>query len=466
MMSKPAISAVLGVCLCLIGTVARADLYSASAAAEKKDFARAFDLYRELAEMGQPEAQENLAVMYVNGEGVKRDNVLGYAWASMALENGGGEAAKGIVAQLEPHLNAAARLRVAELRSRFGTQALEKTLLPVLGVRVDPPNPPPTPECAMSKVANPDDYYPIEARNHGTSGDVLITNLAYGDGRAHDPRVTHSFPPDVFVVAGREVALRNVLTPKKVGGVAVPCEFKFKVKFSVRAAGQADTLKKQIGATREKAKQGDPMAQLAYAVVIENRWDLAEKGELPIWWYLKAAQAGIPAAQHIVGAYALAGTYVSQDEAKGLLWLNKAASAGNPDAQNELANYYLKKSPDAVALASAVDWFGKSVEGGNREAQFHFAALLATAPDAALRDPALSLELIEKAKSDFGMNPIWFEIRAAAFAGKGDFENAQKDQETAVGKAKRLGWNTAPQQARLAEYKAGKPWNGDLFAFY
>jgi TPR repeat protein len=293
-----------------------------------------------------------------------------------------------------------------------------------------------------------------------------MTNLVYGDGRAHDPRVTHSFPPDVFVVAGREVALRNVLSPKKVDGVAVPCMFKFKIMFSVRAAGQSDTLKKQIGAMHEKAKQGDPMAQLAYAVVIENRWDLAEEGELPIWWYLKAAQAGIPAAQHIVGAYALAGTYVSKDEAKGLLWLNKAGSAGNPDAQHELANYYLQKSPDAAALASAVDWFGKAVAGGSRNAQFYFAALLATGPDATLRDPARALDLIEKAKPDFGMNPIWFEIRAAAYAGTGDFQKAQEDQTAAVSKAKRLGWNTAPQSARLAEYKAGKSWSGDLFAFY
>jgi uncharacterized protein len=450
----------------LLPLTSRADLYSAAAAADKKDFERAFELYREVAEMGQPEAQENIAVMYVNGEGVKRDNVLGYAWAAVAVENGGGDAAKGIVAQLEPHLTTGARTRVAELQSKFGKEALEKSLLPVLAVRMDPPNPPSAQDCSMSRVANPDDYYPVEARNQGISGDVLITNLVYGDGRAHDPRATHSFPPDVFVVAGRAVALKNVLSPKKVGGVAVPCQIKYKVKFSVRAGGQADTLKAQIGATRERAKHGDPMAQLAYAIVIDNRWDLAEKGELPIWWYLKAAQAGIPAAQHIVGAYALSGTYVKQDEAKGLLWLNKAASAGNPDAQNELANYYLQKSPDAAALASAVDWFGKAVAGGSRDAQFYFAAMLATGADVVLRDPARSLDLIEKAKPDFGMNPIWFEIRAAAYAGKGDFENAQKDQATAVSRAKKLGWNTAPLAARLAEYKSGKPWTGDLFAFY
>ena len=56
---------------------ALADLYTADDAMAKQDFARSFELYRELAELGRREAQENLAVMYVNGEGVKRDNVVG-----------------------------------------------------------------------------------------------------------------------------------------------------------------------------------------------------------------------------------------------------------------------------------------------------------------------------------------------------------------------------------------------------
>ena len=101
----------------LMPLTCRADLYAAAEAAQNQDFTRAFSLYREIAELGHAEAQENLAVMYVNGEGVKRDNVLGYAWAAIALENGGGEAAKGIITQLKPHLNPAARARIAEVQA-------------------------------------------------------------------------------------------------------------------------------------------------------------------------------------------------------------------------------------------------------------------------------------------------------------------------------------------------------------
>jgi TPR repeat protein len=109
---------------------ARADLYSAGQAYEKQDFETAFRLYRELAELGQVFAQEIVAAMYVEGTGVKRDNVLGYAWASIALENGAGDQTRNIVTQLDPHMTANARKRVEEVKAQFGRDASSKALLP------------------------------------------------------------------------------------------------------------------------------------------------------------------------------------------------------------------------------------------------------------------------------------------------------------------------------------------------
>ncbi len=77
-MSK--VSYLAGLCLAgglALSPAARADLYGAEQAYRKQDFAQAFALYRELAELGHPVAQENVAAMYIAGEGVKRDNVSG-----------------------------------------------------------------------------------------------------------------------------------------------------------------------------------------------------------------------------------------------------------------------------------------------------------------------------------------------------------------------------------------------------
>jgi hypothetical protein len=66
---------------------------------------------------------------------------------------------------------------------------------------------------------------------------------------------------------------------------------------------------------------------------------------------------------------------------------------------------------------------------------------------------------------DVDDDPTAFEIRAAAYAMRGDFAQAQKDQRKALRMAQDLGWETASQQARLDAYAASKPWTGDLFAF-
>ena len=54
-----------------------------------------------------PEAQENLAVMYVEWRGREARQRARLCVGGHCAGHGGGEAAKGIVAQLEPHLNAA-----------------------------------------------------------------------------------------------------------------------------------------------------------------------------------------------------------------------------------------------------------------------------------------------------------------------------------------------------------------------
>src|SRR5437588_234200 len=72
----------------LVTTPAVADLISASTAYQKGDYAKAFRDFRELAELGQPTAQFNLAVMYAKGQGVRQSEIYAYAWASLAAENG------------------------------------------------------------------------------------------------------------------------------------------------------------------------------------------------------------------------------------------------------------------------------------------------------------------------------------------------------------------------------------------
>jgi hypothetical protein len=57
-----------------------------------------------------------------------------------------------------------------------------------------------------------------------------------------------------------------------------------------------------------------------------------------------------------------------------------------------------------------------------------------------------------------------FEAVAAADAANADFEGARSQQRQAIHKAQLLSWSTERMTERLAAYRGGKPWYGDLFA--
>jgi TPR repeat protein len=112
-------------CSLLFSSVACADLTSAEAAYQKSDYVKAFQDFRELAEIGQPAAQFNLAVMYVRGEGVRQSEIYAYAWASLAAENGL-EKAKDLADKLRPDLAPGSEKLADDIRSQFGNACGER----------------------------------------------------------------------------------------------------------------------------------------------------------------------------------------------------------------------------------------------------------------------------------------------------------------------------------------------------
>ncbi len=62
---------------------------------ERGDYDTALKEFRPLAEQGHAEAQYNLGVMYVQGQGVPKDYVLAHMWLNLAAGKGMKEAVKG-----------------------------------------------------------------------------------------------------------------------------------------------------------------------------------------------------------------------------------------------------------------------------------------------------------------------------------------------------------------------------------
>jgi TonB family protein len=444
-----------------LAPTAHADLYTASQAYDAKDFPRAFELFRELAELGQPQAQETLAYMYVGGEGVKKDNVLGFAWAKIAVENGATDA-QTIIDQLQAHVTPTAQKRIDELYEQFGPMALKKRVLPNIFDQASLAGYQP---CHVIK-GSADSYYPHDAIDRGIEGSVYIEFTVMPDGRARNPRVVYSLPLETFDSAARRLVLHTEFSPASLRGVPQTCTMAIMVRFEFTHNDETyGNLMSYVKKTKTSADSGDARSQMLYGLLTEGLPQLAKSRSEAMPSILKAAQAGLPTAQFMVGYRAMRGWGCECDEPKGLVWLHKAAASDQADAQVVLAHYLLRGEPDVENSDKALLWLERAAKSGNRDGKFYLAALLAAGADEHKRDPQRALTMLKDVMNDVDDDPTSYEIRAAAEAMLGKFPQAQKDQDRALKMAQKLGWETASQQSRLAMYDNREPWTGDLLAF-
>jgi uncharacterized protein len=434
---------------------ARADLYSAQRAYHEGDFEAAYRLFRELAELGQPMAQFNLAVLYARGEGAPLSNTFAYAWAMLAAD-GGHTRGKELADELRPQLTAGSLQIAEEIRADFGRAALDERLMPrfseaPIGVREG---------CRLQKgIGN---AYPEEARRRGIQGHVYVEYVIMPDGRSRHARILLSVPPNQFDEAVRRYLRRSTFVPGTVDGQVVPCANATLFRFELQGEGDYSRLTRLMRETQVKAEAGDPAAQTLYGVLIAGLPQSPRPRSEALPWFLKAAQSGQPFAQYQIGSSLMMGWGCECEEDKGLVWLRKAAEADQPDAQVSLASYALRGTPGEENVARASVWLERAAAQDHHDAKVFLAALLAAAPSKKMRDPRRALELLEPLFERIDEEPTSYEIRAAALASLGDFSAATKDQTRAVDAARKLGWDLSPQLERLERYRTGQAWYGDL----
>jgi TPR repeat protein len=446
----------------LAAPAARADLYAAKAAYQKQDYVKAFELFHELAELGLTLAQSTVAAMYVQGEGVKRDNRMGYAWARVAQANGDHLVTGAIVEQLEPHVDEAMRQLTRDLMSKYGPDALQRALLP------DPDTPVPKNadrDCALKSRAKT--YYPTAVIGSGVIGFVLAEVAVMPDGRAHDPQIWFAQPDHSFDEAARQYLRRSVFTFNSKDRTR-SCRMLTAAQFFIPPREEVGA-RRELDRMRQQANDGDPRAQMMYGFMLFARPELNVDKEQPVNWYVKAAEAGLPAAQFLTGLE-LERRSAPSEKAKGEFWMNKAAERGSPDAKLALAHQILHEPSNAAGIRHAQELLETAVSDGDHgqsygsDAEFYLAALLAAGPEGATLDPTRALSMIDHVQAEIPGSPTVEEIRAAGSAALGKFDDACKAQRKALGMAKTLGWDTAPQQARLDAYTHQQAWRGNFFA--
>ena len=447
---------------------AHVDLYSASRAYRKGDYAQALQEFLALARLGQPKAQLDVATMYLLGQGARQSDIHAYAWAKLAAQNGQAKGL-GLAKQLLPSLALApGSTRIAGwITAPYTPAALRRTLLPrrSRAHRVQPGTRARMRDCRPVKFYKP--LYPIRELMRGEQERLVVAFTVLPDGTTRLPRILFQVSDESnFDALARESVLRSRFAVRSSGSRPIQCALYY--QFVQRALSVSDygSLESYLYRIRRQARAGDPMSELTYGMVLVGLPQLHKGQGAALPWFVKAAQAGIPLAEFETGVSLLTGWGIAPEPAKGLRWLRLAAAQNQPDAEALLAMRLLRGKPFPGSLRRVLQWLDQAAAQDNRLGEVCLSAVLAASPQSAVRDPQRALLLEKKAFEDgLGVDPTGPEIRAAAQAAEGHFTQAVKSEREAIGRARDLGWILLPLQRRLALYRAGKPWYGDLLDY-
>jgi len=449
--------AVIGALWLSTSSLAHADFFNAFNNYKEGKFAEALVQFKELAELGDNASQFNLGVMSVRGEGMEKNPGVGVGWMLAAAENGYTQMAAEKLAQFKSALTPEQAVSADKIVAQYGRRALERNLLPGASMT----------RCRQFRYAHVEQFakanFPLGAAQDGRDGIVVVEFTVGVDGLARDVHVLASVPEGVFEDATIDAYLRSRFVPAMRNGEKVESRIPSKFTFYHEDGGALWKLR-SIDKVREAAEKRNPNAQYIIGLLGSMDRTLNVPEDEARAMVLQSAQAGHPNAQYWV-AHQVQLEQLCGNADKMVTWLEHAAKGGDSNAQIELVHHRIASSPDKIDVQELKQLLSKAASRDNPYAMKHAVAILASSPIQALHDKDLALSTAVRLKKyDNNSDPHIEDAMAAAYAANGNFREAGKLQERAIKKAQKLYWNTQSMEERLANYAAGKPASGDLFA--
>jgi TPR repeat protein len=439
-----------------IAGAAYADFHAALSDYNAGRYEVAHQQFLKLAELGDCSSQFNLGAMALKGQGGPKDAGSGVGWLRAAAGNGCQQLVGNMLTDLEGRLDAGERHAAGEIVARYGRDALraEGVVEPEFTCRGDTP---------ATVLESPAPEYPPAAGGVRRQA-LVITVLTIGvDGLARDPEILLSLPGEDFAAAAVEAWMNSRFAPALRAGAPVESRLQAKLAWGVeRSSGLAGI--EVLRRARERADAGD--AEGAYLAGLAATLDasLGISSVRGAQLLLSAARDGDAKAEYWVGRE-LRASSACHPRIDGAVWLRHAADGGSAAAQLMLATDLLAGAPSPAQVSKARALLEQAAGAEGFYVRKHVAALLAASPLEAVRDPETALRVALKlAAGEIQSDPQMFETVAAAYAASGDFGNATARQRVAIRKAEGLAWNTDLMRQRLAEYRAGRAWRGELLA--
>ena len=160
-------------------------------------------------------------------------------------------------------------------------------------------------------------------------------------------------------------------------------------------------------------------------------------------------------AQYLLGKSLVYGEGCIADKTKGIEWLIRSASSGQRYSK-ELLGIVAAENTDHDSHIKAKRFFSE-LEEMSTYPKLRYAWLLATSSYKDISDPELAIDLVESIKENEFNDPVTiYEIKAAAYAAKGNFSKAISNQEDALDEAEDRNIDLSDLLKNLDLYKSNK----------
>ncbi|WP_235591122.1 TonB family protein [Pseudoalteromonas sp. H105] len=434
------------VCGLLSGFNAKADLLSATLDYHQGHFSKAKQEFLQLAQLGNPDAIYNIAVMYLHGQGVEKNTAQAYAWFSLAADFGlidARDTAMLIAKQTQNRqpLDDAYDALLKQLSFQWYSEQLkpELTMTPI-------------DDAAIVRDYMVEPKYPEHAYKNGIEGWVWLEFDIDESGAVTDITIIDSNPEKTFDKAIINAVKRWHYQANKDN---LPHYNRSLIYHFTTYKGKqyAQSFKSQQRQYNEKitdlidaAEQGNAIVQYYIANwlssdeynatrLLKYHWQQSNASDELL---LKSATNGYANSQYRIGANLLRGEYGKVEREKGLNWVLLAAQNGFAQAQYRLGRELLDKKYLDYAPNKAMKWLTAAAEQGLFSAKRELAKLLFSLDNADM--PAVNRAL-ESALADDPTHPALLLIQAKIITQK-DPRAAKRIAQKALKEAKSRLWYT------------------------
>ena len=432
--------------------IVNADFQSVMEDYENQKYGTAYEGFLSTAKLGHQKSQFNLGVMYFQGQYVDKDINQAYAWMKLSMQNEEGienqKKAFDVVKKKVVDIESAEKAYQA-IEEMYSIDALKNSLLPVLKENSE------SEEINLSKIIQP--IYPRMAALKGIEG---FARFEFNVDRSGSPRniiLVDYFPNNVFVRESFRVIPRWKIEVKENFQSVKDYRVRYKMEYLMSKNSKTENSEKKLidellkNSNKETAVG---LRNMAYLLLYPS---LNKDNINPYKLFLQAAMQGDPEAQYKIGLCLNYEIRCEIDLDKSKQWLTLAANNGYEKAKLKLA-VVLSKGNTVEAHKQALIYM-EEVKEKDLYSEYMYAWMLVTSPYEEISNPQKAIDIINTAENILYVDQVTIrEIKAAAYAALGNFEDAINYQTEALELAEENGFSLETIKEHLEAYQNNSKW--------